>query len=367
MEAGRLLIADARIPYNEYMRLMIDEAMEFLARVLREACGHAPGSPHADRIVAVLGAWARRHGIYLANYDIPASAASEAGLSSSMRFMVAFNLAYRSRRIHFVIQAINGLYARVADPRFCGASSGVLDAFKGRMYRCLQTLRVYEGLDFLSAGCIARIRAVLGGLLDATHASVTLDADAFVAAHDAAITAVIGELSDECDFVRLNEECDAALTSPAVLELGPACRREVIVSYLGFVFWDIILLPMIRARELHAVGELGEILVDRISPDDAKTIAEECPNPCLKGAEFGGFGAFFSEVARENDYLWGRLHGVDRLIDLLAGSALRDIPKGIDLRLLKKRGFEMVLQEEAGRLTHVPELFARLNAALEQV
>ena len=36
----------------------------------------------------------------------------------------------------------------------------------------------------------------------------------------------------------------------------------------------------------------------------------------LKGLQFNSFGAFFSRAYRENDYLWGRLHGADRLIDI---------------------------------------------------
>ncbi len=37
----------------------------------------------------------------------------------------------------------------------------------------------------------------------------------------------------------------------------------------------------------------------------------------LKGIQFNSFGAFFSRAYRENDYLWGRLHGADRLIDIV--------------------------------------------------
>lgn len=364
MEAGRLLIADARIPYNEYMRLLIDGAMAYLARLLREACGYAADSPRAEWIGAVLHAWARRHDILLSEYTIPESAASEAELLPCMRFMVAFNLAYRARRIHFVVEAVNGLYARITDPDFCSASPIVLDRVKGRLYRCLETLRVYEDIEFLEPGTLARVRNVVAMIAAAVEPGVAPDAEAFVARHDAALTELIDELGRACDFVRLNEESDAALASPDVLQLGPACRREVLIAYLGFVFWDIVLLPMIQARELRTLGELGEIRVDRISPDDARTLAAAGPAPCLRGGALGGFGAFFSATARENDYLWGRLHGVERLIDLLASSAQGDVSPGIDWRGLKKHGFQRVLEAEAARLERVPGLLARLQAAV---
>lgn len=364
IEAGRQLIADARVPYNGYMRLMIDEAMAYLAGLVREVCSNTVDSPQGEWIEAVLHAWARRHEILLQEYTIPESAASEAELLPCMRFMVAFNLAYRARRIQFAIEAVNGLYARMADPQFCGASPSVLDHVKGRLYRCLETVRVYENIEFLEVDTLAHIRRVFEQLTPATAPGATGDAELAVDRHDAAITALIDELACVCDFVRLNEESDAALASPDVLQLGPVCRREVLIAYLGFAFWDIVLLPMIQARELHTLGELGEIRVDRISPDDARALSGAAAVPCLKGSSLGGFGAFFSAQAREHDYLWGRLHGVERLIDLLASSAKGEVSPGIEWRVFKKRGFQRVLQEEAVRLERVPELLARLQAAV---
>ena len=44
----------------------------------------------------------------------------------------------------------------------------------------------------------------------------------------------------------------------------------------------------------------------------------------LKGIQFNSFGAFFSRAYRENDYLWGRLHGADRLIDITVST----LPEG---------------------------------------
>ncbi len=43
----------------------------------------------------------------------------------------------------------------------------------------------------------------------------------------------------------------------------------MLVNYLGFPFWDVLTFPVTSARE---IGELNEILVDRISPQDARTL-----------------------------------------------------------------------------------------------
>ena len=71
----------------------------------------------------------------------------------------------------------------------------------------------------------------------------------------------------------------------------------------------------------------------------------------LRGVEFYNFGAFFSRAYRENDYLWGRLHGAERVIDLIAST----LPEGTimdpdELARLKQEAFLAVLDEEQGRL-----------------
>jgi hypothetical protein len=102
--------------------------------------------------------------------------------------------------------------------------------------------------------------------------------------------------------------------------------------------------PMTRAREM---GELNEILIDRISPQDAHTLAGIGRVQSLKGIGFGHFAAFLSRAYRENDYLLGRLHALERLIDIVCDAAGID-PKadGIDVLALKKRGFAAILAAE---------------------
>jgi hypothetical protein len=56
----------------------------------------------------------------------------------------------------------------------------------------------------------------------------------------------------------------------------------------------------------------------RVPPDPEHP---DAPPVKLKGVAAGHFGAFFQRPWRENDYLWGRLDAVERLIWLLIGSA----------------------------------------------
>src|SRR3546814_18905849 len=74
----------------------------------------------------------------------------------------------------------------------------------------------------------------------------------------------------------------------------------------------------------------------------------------LKGIEVNSVGAFFSRAYRENDYLWGRLHGADRLIDIVASSIGGEgALKTDELAALKRRAFHAILDEEEGRLPKV--------------
>jgi hypothetical protein len=77
------------------------------------------------------------------------------------------------------------------------------------------------------------------------------------------------------------------------------------------------------------------------------------------------FGAFFARAYREHDYLWGRLHGAERLIDIVASSVPGGLPAG-QLAAIKQRAFRAILAAERPYLGHIPDTLAALDAALAQ-
>jgi hypothetical protein len=130
------------------------------------------------------------------------------------------------------------------------------------------------------------------------------------------------------------------------------------LAYLGYPFYDIATLPLLQGEGLD---EFDPVKVDRISPDDAVAIRAGGAAATLKGIQFNSFGAFFSRAYRENDYLWGRLHGADRLIDI-AVSALPEgshLPAGL-VATLKRDAFRAILAEEEPRLKTIAPLFEEL-------
>ena len=133
----------------------------------------------------------------------------------------------------------------------------------------------------------------------------------------------------------------------ALEDMPKDLKRRMLLTYLGFPFYDVATLPLSRREGLD---EFNPVKIDRISPDDALSIREGGTAATLRGIEFYNFGAFFSRDYRENDYLWGRLHGAERMIDLLASTVSGGMSAEA-LRQGKRAAFLAVLDEEesAGR------------------
>lgn len=153
-----------------------------------------------------------------------------------------------------------------------------------------------------------------------------------------------------------------ALLAEALAAMPQKLRRKVLLTYLGFPFYDTVTLPLLRGEGLT---EFDPVKVDRISPDDALSIRTGGAQATLRGVEFYNFGAFFSRAYRENDYLWGRLHGAERMIDLVAsalpeGEAL--IPE--ELARFKREAFLAILDEEEERLKVDPSLVSGIRAEI---
>ena len=91
------------------------------------------------------------------------------------------------------------------------------------------------------------------------------------------------------------------------------------------------------------------MLFRSISPDDATAIRKGGTLACLRGVEFFNFGAFFSRAYRENDYLWGRLHGAERTLDLLCSTVEPPLDEAT-IQTFKRDAFLAILDEERDNL-----------------
>jgi hypothetical protein len=137
-------------------------------------------------------------------------------------------------------------------------------------------------------------------------------------------------------------------------DLPEAIRDDLRMRYLGFPYWDETTYP---ARSLSDVGELDEVQVVRVSPLDTHRLTplgkdgKPDPRSKLRGVAIMHFGAFFKRAWRENDYLWGRLDGAERLLSLLEDKSDESA----------KAAFKAIIAEEEPTLTKAAPLIKRVK------
>jgi patatin-related protein len=93
-------------------------------------------------------------------------------------------------------------------------------------------------------------------------------------------------------------------------------RNSMRHYYDNYEDYDLLTYPILYES---GVGEADTIDIIRISPEDAKQLIDERKTGChkLAGSALGHFGAFLARQWRQNDILWGRLDGAERLISAL--------------------------------------------------
>jgi len=347
-----------------------DAGFAYQAYVLIVKLRGVPAQSPLSRVVAeIIDAWALRKGIVYERADSEAlefETQTAHHLPAWVKYLLAFDVKYRERRLHFLIKGQNRLYQLIGQDRFVGLDPLVVDRLKREFYVRLDALRRRENADFYSRevhDLVADTFPAAPSAAEVKHLEAF--AARFVAQHVDQIDRLIDRLAVEIDLNASTRELDDLLASLDPTEWHADARREVLVNYLGFPFWDVLTFPMTRTREL---SELNEILIDRISPQDAHALRGFDGIESLKGIGFGHFAAFLSRAYRENDYLLGRLHALDRLIDIVCDAAGIDAKTDrIDLLALKKRGFAAILAAEEPHLTRSRELIARLRRSIGEI
>ena len=311
-KAQTLAARDAGYAYAAYAQLKLSAVVEDVADMLVRL-GSGGGS--AEQVRRSVWAAVRAQGL---------TASGTAGASAEMiLFLRNFDLGFRVRRLRFLARRIGEIAAADAAP--LKEAEGAREA-------------VYQ---------------LLGRYLGAADSK----AERFPNAGDDASEA-LGALAALLGLKQIDEEADALLTT-ALAAFPKAERRALILSYLGFPFYDIATLPLLGGEGLD---EFDPVKVDRVSPDDCTSIRAGGAAATLKGIQFNSFGAFFSRAYRENDYLWGRLHGAERMIDIVSSTLSPEQKLAPEtVADLKKEAFRAILAEERPRLTRIAVLFDELE------
>lgn len=373
--------AETGFAYDGYLRLKLTAVLEDVSAMVSEICGYVHDSAEALRVSAVIQQWAQQCGVAPSAADLLRPAVAGAPLTPWVRFLLRFDVRYRQRRVRFVVRAVNELYTRVAEPAFAGLVPEDLDRIKAGLYDLLGLLRPMTGFHSVVAhtpDTETPDRTAFGSPAAATvkavmHDVIAAASDPALATPAAAATHFSDQISKALDLVGddmalegHNARADALLVSLVGGEkpaLVPAARRELLEHYIGFAVWDVLTFSITNWRDLD---EFDEIRVDRLSPDDAQSLRKGGATATLKGTQFHHFGAFFSLAYRQNDYLWGRLHAAERLIDIVLDAAtIEGAADGIDALALKKQAFRAILDTEARHLSHCLDLIVQLRREVD--
>jgi patatin-related protein len=357
--------ADAGFTYQSYVRLKLVSVRAFGAQLIVMLRGAPRQSPLSRLVSEIIDVWAvRRKIVYEGGSDagLELEVQSEGSLPPWVDYLLTFDVKYRERRLQFLIEGQNRLYLLIRQKRLGGFDPRHVDRLKRELYQRLDAVRVREDAGYYSADLRALVAEIFPeepSIAQVEH--ITSYAENFVDRHGGRIDALIERLGAEIDLKAATRDLDDLLASLEP-DWHADARREVLINYLGFPFWDVLTLPITGSL---GVGEFREILIDRISPDDARTLKGFDGSPSLKGIAFGHFAAFLSRAYRENDYLLGRLHALDRLVDIVCDAAGQGgEARRIDGLALKRRGFTHILDVEEKKLVRSKALIDSLRRSV---
>jgi patatin-related protein len=264
-------------------------------------------------------------------------------------FLDRFDVTYRIRRLQFVIRRLNQHDEIEA---LSDREHGALEAFKRVAYGFLERLYVLRRAlsDQLGES------DVLGGALLTRLA----DAARQIPLSRQQASELLRALAQALSLDAIDREIDAAVFE-FLSCIGEDGTRSVFLSdYVGFSLYDVLLFsPRVEAG---GPDPLTPIRVERISPADSATLSDAFDG--LKCRDLAGFLGFFNRDYREHDYLWGRLHGADRIVDLLRRASRGPVD---DLEPLRFALFRAIIADERRRLYRCGADLNRIEALVNEL
>ena len=326
-----------------YMRLRLHSVLDQLARNLASDVCALPESyegPRATLARAIVFQWA-----------------AASGLKDDARrrndFLTAWDLGYLRRNLRFVLAWIDYQYpGGKSESPYKRLTAHQLELAHTAVRRAIDQVSALVRADNLGAlvGEPADLARLHGAVCVKPESKPLIgeQAEALVAEHrqllDGFVDRIGAKLSAEQDRIRgeLFEQFVAQTTDWK----DEQARRAVLARYMGFPYWDRVAYPY---TAFSGTGELARANVVRLSPRDAVALDGNGADR-LSGSRWGHFGAFFHRSGRENDYLWGRLDGAERLSKLLGSSSP---PGGIFSKILDEEESEREGRISAEVLSHL--------------
>lgn len=340
----------AGFSYATYVRLKISGVIDRYAQTACAVCDLPSDSNHALLTRSALRSWAEQQKLFEPHVE---------PTPRQLQFLIDFDLGYATRRLRFVKDGVSNLYGSVGQPG--NPPRAEIDAVKGRLWTAIGTLHDAEAgrgfadplrTDFDTCFPVDAMRT----FLETRGFDITGYVKEYVKNLDALERALAEFLK-----ARLSGFTAGLYTELLQMTQGwdDRIRSDLLIRFLGFPFWDILLYPI---QALSDVGENDSVEIVRMSPRDTHRI----PVPSLPGqkkklvgAESHHFGAFLSRKGREQDYLWGRLDGAERLIGiLLAGADEADKARWCN------EAFRAILEEDQQAVPNAAVLVDHVRASI---
>jgi hypothetical protein len=353
----REMILQGGISYGGYHRLKVEALTDEIAGLIARLSGADVQSDEFLAIRYLVRAWRDHHYVAYFEESRVTSAGDEPDggqetKATQNEFLVKYDLAYRLRRLDFVLNKISELhglgqkaskilkYRRItAEP----STDTEKQEFRGELGRLRRELddvfallhQVRETLD--SSGTENPLRSEvaevataarldsdrLRGFLEIFDETARREEAKHLVLGDPERTKAFNKLASELESyigrhtIRASQRCQEIL-NPQELDGGGRFTRvatEVVRHYYDFYdHYDQIRYPILYSTDVGEETDMVEVI--RFSSEDATSLIDErnSDRRKLAGTTLRNFGAFLDRGWRKNDIIWGRLDGAERII-----------------------------------------------------
>jgi patatin-related protein len=399
LRTGRLAGSALVHAYISYYRLKVKAVTEELAEAIALIAGWAPTSPQGQAILALVTAW--RETTY-SERRVPADTTQEPRKPSLNRFLLRFDLSYRTRRLYFVRDVLDMLIDRETGcfkdkAAEFSAEAGVelpvspevgsTLAVAVRLLRKQLTTTVSKWLslpdllrrpetlqplkDHLKAISAAALQPII---MAADPVQRQTAIENFLADHQGAVKGLAEFIEEQIRETAgtTTTQVRAALEAPnaailteetdeqkALAVTWRRIRNALVRTYARFESFDVSLFPTLYPARGALIRPIDVV---RFSPDNAHALVNEGQEKVekLAGNKVLNFSAFFDRTWRENDVLWGRLDGAEHIIRTLLPDGHPDLQDAID-KAQEKILEDVLTDEQKQQLTQQVQ---RLDQAL---
>jgi patatin-related protein len=346
--------------FPTYCRLKVEAAARRMADEIAQRFVFPPDSSRTSFLRGAIGEWARSRPEW-----------ADPDPARLMTLLKPADIPYRERRLLFLLAGVNALYDEIGSGPYAPLRED-LDTLKTAAWDLLEELRRIPGQVATDVPPDA-VAFLSPAELDE---SLLADPRLFAEAHGDDFTRLFTAYRDALEGALGDGSTPLwDVFQQTTLAWGAKYRRALLSRYLAFPLWDGLIFPTVSLSELPQFTPIG---VAQFSPLAAAAL----PTPAdgkLKGVSLHHFGGFAKAEWRENDYLWGRLDGVELILRQLydAGSAAPtaaatappasggEAVRSAGGKVLQD-GLRAVLRSETG-LTRIPRLRKDLEAAIRDL